>query len=164
MPYITHAQLADRPGARELAEVASPPHEPMVPYALMDAALAGEDTSAWSAGEIARCGVAIERIDSAVAAAQARIDGYLAVRGYLPLDPVPTIVVEWTRAMARYVLHQDRIADDSDPVLRGYREAIRLLEELAAGRFHLGIAPAAPAAQVTYRPGSRPIRDAMRDY
>ena len=75
MGYITHAQLAERPGARELAQVATAQHERLVPYELMEAALTGGDTSAWPAEDVQRAEDAIKRIDDAVADAVAVIDG-----------------------------------------------------------------------------------------
>lgn len=139
MSYITHAQLAERPGARELAEVATPAHLRMVPYELMAAALTGSDRSAWTAEENERADAALERIDDAIKDAQAMIDGFLALRGYLPLDPVPGIVTAWCRAITRYKLHQHRLStDDKDPIVRDYRDAMKLLQLTADGKFSLG--------------------------
>lgn len=139
MSYITHAQLAERPGARELSEVATAQHERMVPYELMEAALTGGDTSSWSAEEIARAEDAIQRIDDAVADADAVIDGYLAKRGYLPLVPVPPMVSVWCRAIARYYLHQHLLgSEDKHPIIRDYKDALRFLQLTADGKFSLG--------------------------
>ena len=139
MAYISYAQLAERPGARELAEVASPAHEPMVPYELMELALQGEDMSSYTAEEISRATAALARIDDAVTDATALIDGYLATKGYLPLDPVPTIVTAWCRAIARYLLHQDLQASDStNPIIRDYQDALSQLKQTANGTFSLG--------------------------
>ena len=49
MSYITPAELAERPGARELAQIASAEHQAVVEAALMDATLRGTDRS----GEVA---------------------------------------------------------------------------------------------------------------
>lgn len=140
MPYITHTELAERPGARELAERASDEHGQLVPYALMDAALRGQEVSAWPADEVAAAERALARIDDAVAEADALIDGFLAKRGYaLPLAPVPGIVGAWSRAIARYLLHKGRISlESSDPIVRDYRDALRLLQQTADGKFSLG--------------------------
>lgn len=138
--YITHADLVERPGARELAEVATAQHEQLVPYELMEQTLLGGNRAAWNAGEIARADEALARIDDATKRAGELIDGYLVRRGYLPLAvPPPGIVVEWCRAIARYYLHQNRIADEkSDPIARDYRDALRLLQQTADGKFFLG--------------------------
>ncbi len=139
MSYITHAQLNERPGALELSQVATALHERAVPAELMEAALTGGDTSSWSADEIARAQDAIQRIDDAVADAVAVIDGYLAKRGYLPLDPVPPMVSVWCRAITRYYLHQNNSGtDDKDPIVRDYKDALRFLQLTADGKFSLG--------------------------
>ena len=93
MPYITHTDLADSPGALELAEVASDEHRAPVRAELLDALLRGHDTSIWPAEDVAGAQTAVQRIDAAVTDAQAIIDGYLAKRGYaLPLAPAPSLV------------------------------------------------------------------------
>ena len=144
MPYITHAELAESPGAQELAQVASDAHQRPVAAELLDALLRGRDTSAWAADDVTAGQRALARIDAAVADADAVIDGYLAKRGYaLPLDaagaPVHRLVGAWSRAIARYMLHKDRlVGDGKDPIERAWRDALRLLGEAAAGRFALG--------------------------
>lgn len=140
MPYVTHLQLAERPGARELAQVASADHRELVDYGLMDVALRGEDQSAWSADEQAAAAAALVRIDDAVLEADGTIDGFLAQRGYtLPLSPVPVIVAAWSRAIARYFLHKGRQSlEKDDPIVRDYRDALRLLQLVAEGKFSLG--------------------------
>ncbi|MCO1335471.1 DUF1320 domain-containing protein [Microbulbifer sp. OS29] len=138
--YISHAQLAERPGARELAEVASPAHEALVDYDLMQATLLGADRSTWSAAEIIVADNALVRIDDAISDAKSVIDGFLGRRGYLPLDPVPGIVTTWARAICRYLLHQDRVSGESDdPIVRDYRDALKLLQLTADGKFSLGL-------------------------
>lgn len=138
--YISHAQLAERPGARELAQVATAAHEHLVSYELMEATLLGGDRSAWSPEEIAIADDAVQRIDDAVNDAGSLIDGYLVKRGYsVPLDPVPDLVVTWARWITRYLLHQDRITDErGDPIVRDYRDALKFLQQVANGQFSLG--------------------------
>lgn len=138
--YLTHAQLAERPGARELAQVASERHETPVAADLMAATLRGEDRSAWTAPQIAAADAALARIDEAATEADSLIDGFLVGRDYtLPLAPVPTLVTGWARAIVRYKLHQERISDpDTDPIVRDYRDALRLLALVQQGKFHLG--------------------------
>lgn len=140
MQYISAAQLAERPGAQELAQVATALHLRMVPAELMEATLRGGDRSAWTVDELAAADDALQRIDDAVTQAESLIDGYLAQRSYpLPLSPVPGLVSGWTRDIARYLLHKDRRGiEDSDPIVRAYRDALRFLELTAAGRFSLG--------------------------
>ena len=140
MPYITHAELAENPGALELSEVASDEHTQPVAAGLLDALLRGQDVGAWPADDVAAAQRAVARIDAAVADADAVIDGYLAKRGYaLPLAaPVHRLVVVWSRDIARHTLHKNRLADDGkDPIQRAYRDALRLLQQVADGRFAL---------------------------
>ena len=140
MPYITHADLAESPGALELSEVASDEHRPLVPAELLDALLRGGDVSSWPADTVGEAQRAITRIDSAVADACSVIDGFLAKRGYaLPLSPVPPLVVAWCRSIARYMLHKNRTSMESkDPIARAYTDAMRLLQQTADGKFSLG--------------------------
>jgi phage gp36-like protein len=139
MPYITHAELAENPGALELCEVASDEHAQPVPAPLLDALLRGQDVADWAAADVAAAQRALARIDAAVADAGAVIDGYLAKRGYaLPLQPVHRLVTTWARDIARHTLHKNRLADDGkDPIQRAWRDALRLLQQVADGRFAL---------------------------
>lgn len=140
MEYITADQLAERPGARELSQVATRADQRPVDWALMEATLRGADRTAWDVDEVALADDAMQRIEDAVIEAQSLIDGHLARRGYtLPLDPVPELVTGWTRDIARYLLHKDRSGvDAADAVGRGYRDAMKLLEMTATGKFSLG--------------------------
>jgi phage gp36-like protein len=142
MQYITAAALAERPGARELAQVATAEHQRMVPFELMEATLRGTDRSSWTADQVAVADDALRRIEDAVSQAESIIDGYLARRGYpLPLSPAPELVTGWTRDIARYLLHKDRGGkEDTDPIVRAYRDALKFLELIAAGKFSLGAA------------------------
>lgn len=140
MPYITHAELAERPGARELAQVATAEHKPIVDYGLMDATLRDLDRAAWTVPELEVADAALARIDDAIQDADALIDGFLVRRGYpLPLNPVPSVVVVWSRAITRYHLHKDRKSmEATDPIVRDYRDALKLLQLTADGKFSLG--------------------------
>lgn len=140
MAYVSHLQLAARPGARELAQVASPDHAAVVTDELMDATLRGGDRSAWSDSERAQADAALARIDEIVTQADSLIDGFLVKRGYpLPLAPVPPLVAAWATAIARYLLHKDRISDEkTDPIARDYRDAMKLLQLTSTGQFSLG--------------------------
>ena len=157
MPYITTTELAERPGAREIAQAASSATAPVVDYGLMDATLRGSDRTAWTTEQIAAADAALRRVEDAVAEAEAVIDGYLAQRGYtLPLVLPPTstgksLLTAWSRAIARYLLLGQRQADESkDPVARDYRDALKMLGQLAAGKLSLGgTDPAAPANAVS---------------
>jgi phage gp36-like protein len=169
VPYVSLPDLAERPGARELAQVASREHGQIVDYALMDATLRGTARTAWGSAAQADADAAAARITDAVAEADALIDGFLARRGYLPLDPVPGVVTAWSRAIARYLLHKGRISDDKDPIVRDYRDALRLLQLTADGKFSLGADDAALAANrqgdVRFVGGSKVFgRDSLRGF
>lgn len=141
MPYVTHAKLAESIGAHELTQVASDEDAPPVKVEILNALLRGLDTSTYAPLEVQAGVRAIERIDAQVIAADALIDGYLAKRGYaLPLVPVHILISAWSTAITRYNLHKNRlVGDGKDPVERAYRDALRLLGEVAAGRFALGL-------------------------
>ena len=138
--YVTHAELAENPGALELSEVASDEHAQPVAAGLLDALLRGQDVGAWPPADVAAAQRALARIDDAVMDADAVIDGYLAKRGYaLPLAPVPGLVTAWCRGIARYMLHKNRrTMEATDRIARGYTDALRLLQQTADGKFSLG--------------------------
>ncbi|SIQ30877.1 gp436 family protein [Marinobacterium stanieri] len=139
MSYITHEQLAKRPGVRELAQVATPEHESIVDSELMEATLTGADRSAWSIEDIEVADEALSAIEDAMVDAKSVIDGFLSRRGYLPLTSVPPIVNTWARVIVRYMLHKDRIGDSKDdPIVRDYQDAMKLLQLTADGKFSLG--------------------------
>lgn len=140
MQYITPDDLAERPGAHELAQVATKADERQVVTALMEATLRSGDRSAWPADQVAVADDALQRIQDAVSEAESIIDGSLAKRSYpLPLSPVPRLVTGWTRDIARYLLHKDRGGkEDSDPIVRNYRDALKFLALIVKGEFSLG--------------------------
>ena len=140
MQYITPDDLAERPGARELAQVATKEGARQVATELMEATLRGGDRSTWPADQVAVADDALQRIQDAVTEAESIIDGSLAKRSYpLPLSPVPRLVTGWTRDIARYLLHKDRGGkEDTDPVVRNYRDALKFLAMIVKGEFSLG--------------------------
>ena len=93
MPYITHADLAESPGALELAEVASDEHRAPVRAELLNAVLRGHDTSAWPAEDVAAAQNAVQHIDTAITDAATMINNYLTKHNYaLPLTPIPNLI------------------------------------------------------------------------
>ncbi|MCL1960670.1 MAG: DUF1320 domain-containing protein [Desulfovibrionaceae bacterium] len=159
MPYITHAQLAESPGALELSQVASDEHAPPVAPELLEALLRRRRAAAWPRDEVAAARRALARIDDAVSDAGAVIDGYLAKRGYkLPLAPVHRLVTAWCRAIARYNLHKNRLAPEGkDPIERAWRDALRLLQQVADGKFALGAGDAVAVDKLDARFCSAPL-------
>ncbi|MTI74724.1 MAG: DUF1320 domain-containing protein [Stenotrophomonas sp.] len=140
MPYVTLLQLSEMPGALELAQVASDKHGALVDAALLELTLLNGDRSAYPPEEIAGADRARERIEQASTEADALIDGYLGKRYTLPLANAPGILTTWARAIVRYKLHGDRLSTEgNDPIVRDYKDALKFLEQIAAGKFSLGI-------------------------
>lgn len=172
--YCTPAQLADAKLALELAEVATPDRMGLPPEAVMDAVLRGTDTSGYDADDVAAAQAALVVIEKAVADASGVIDGYLRVRKpvpyTVPLNPVPDIVQVWTRWIARYLLHKDRVntEEKTDPVVRDYKEAIRFLEQIRDGKFALGandpLPPPSGGMPMTTGPDRTFSADTLRDF
>lgn len=167
--YVTLIQLAERPGALELAQLASPKHEAVVDAELLDLTLRGLLRTDYSAAEIAAADAVVARIVEAATEATSRIDGYLRQRGYaLPLIPVPTLVAGWCRDITRYLLSGDRPTDDtSDPVVRGYRDAMKLLEQVSKGQFSLGANDVVAGSErpiLTSTPGRQFTGDSLSDF
>ncbi|MCE7915417.1 MAG: DUF1320 domain-containing protein [Nitrosomonas sp. PRO4] len=76
-------------------------------------------------------------VSRALADADARINGYLAVRYSLPLAaPLPTELERLACDIARYALYEDRV---TEIVKERYQDAIALLRDVAAGKAELGL-------------------------
>lgn len=145
MSYITLTELLKSPGATELAQVAGPEHMVVVPPDLLVATIAGSDRSAWSSEQQAAADAAVVTITAARDDAGQLIDSYLRTRYTLPLADDQPVLRRLQRAITRHDLHRHRV-DKDHPISLAYRDAVRLLEQIAAGRVTLGAAdPAAPA-------------------
>ena len=135
--YVTPAQLIDgSQAAQELAELYE------IDAALLVATIEATDRTAWTPEEIAAADAALDSIVRFTLQAGGEIDARLAQRGYtLPQDPVqfPVLAV-WGRAIARYHLHRKRDlkAEETGRIERDYRDAIRSLDLVAAGKLSLG--------------------------
>lgn len=142
--YCTPAQLADAKISRELAQLATPDRYPVVDDALFEATLRGQDRSSYDPADVAIADLALAHVEKALTDADGVIEGYLSLRKptpyTLPLSPVPGIVVVWARQIARYLLSKDRVGtrEETDPVVRDYRDALRFLELSRDGKFSLG--------------------------
>lgn len=140
MDYVTLLQLADLPGALELAQVASDKHAAQVAAPLMELTLTGGDRSAYTAEQIASADSAKSRIQQTVTESSQVIDGYIGRRYTLPLASVPGILTTWARAITRYMLHGTRKSlEATDPIVRDYKDAIKFLTQVAEGKFSLGL-------------------------
>ena len=84
-------------------------------------------------------------ISRAIADADAVVDVYCHERYTVPLTPVPAMIRRVSVDIAIYNLYSRR--DDSAPETRQdrYKEALRFLEKVAAGKIGLGVATPAPA-------------------
>ncbi|AQZ95560.1 gp436 family protein [Halopseudomonas phragmitis] len=170
MPYLTLTELADRPGAEELAQVATPRRYRAVDADLLDALLRSGDVSGWPVEDVQIAELAIAVIDDAMVTAQGTIDGFLVRRGYsLPLTKRYGIVTGWARAITRYHLHKDRLsAEQTDPIVRDYRDALKFLQLVAEGKFSLGpddpLTPTTSGAPLFKAPPRTFSHDTLKDY
>lgn len=169
MTSITLAELAERPGAVELAQVTQQPGEAAISPVALALLMRGEDIAAVPEVDITAARAAIRRIEDVMEEAQGVIDGYLRQGGYaLPLPRIPLILKGWARAIVRYRLHAYRISDEkSDPIVRDYRDALKLLELTATGKFSLGIGDTRPVAggrPAVTGPGRTFSMDSLQDY
>lgn len=168
--YVTLAELAERPGAKELAQAATPERFRAVDPALLDALLRDQDISSWPADEVEVAELTKQAIVAEVVAAGGLIDGFLARRGYtLPLTRTYSVVTGWARAIARYKLHQARLSTErDDPIVRDYRDALALLKLVAEGKFSLGtedpLTPPSSGAPDYSKPARVFSHDSLRDF
>lgn len=118
MTYATQADLTERFGSVELAQLTDRASGQVIDTAVLDRALADAD---------------------------AEINSYLATRYALPLATTPTVLVRLAADMARYRLFDDRV---TDAVRQRYQDAVSLLKRLASGEVRLDGAntPPEPAA------------------
>jgi len=133
--YLTAQELMERFDAAELAQVAPPQSMARVSAELMRATILGEDTSAFPADEVEAAAAGLQRIDDALADASQEIDGRLARRYTLPLDPVPSLMKRVAANTARFFLHDDSATEE---IRKRYEDSIRTLKALAAGDMRLG--------------------------
>ena len=93
-------------------------------------------------------------LDAALAQATAEIDGYLGGRYPLPLARTPAVLTGYACDIARYRLCSSG-ALTTDDIRDRYRDAVRFLEHVAAGRVTLGGMPggsvATPARTVQFQ-------------
>lgn len=87
-----------------------------------------------------------EVIQLAITHATETIDGYLRSRYVLPLATVPTIVRNIALQLARYWLYARRPEGKGLPetVKETHKQALKDLEAIASGKFHLGLAGLEP--------------------
>jgi phage gp36-like protein len=115
MPYATQADLVTRFGSTELAQLTD-----RVAGTTIDASV----------------------VATALADADALIDGYLAQRYALPVSPVPPLLLRVAADVTRFLLHGNAA---TDAVRGAYDDALRVLRDLSAGKATLPGAAVAPA-------------------
>lgn len=134
MTYATQADLVERFGTTELAQLTDP--------------AAGATINATT---VAR----------ALGDADAEIDARIAQRYALPLASTPLVLVRVAADLARYFLWDARA---SEQVRNRYKDAIALLNQMASGAVQLGgaaaLAPAAGSVAVLARAPARQFTDA----
>lgn len=136
--YCTLSDLIDRFGRDELVQLTD---RAAVPTGDIDAAV----------------------VERAIGDAGQLIDGYVAGRYRLPLDPLPDLVRRIACDLARFYLHSN---DPTEAVKDAHKEALRLLDRIAGGTVTLqaaGIggtlaAPAGAPTLAAFMPGGdRPM-------
>lgn len=93
-------------------------------------------------GETATGTVDADVVNRAISDADALIDGYLAGRYVLPLSVTPAIIGTISRQITIWNLY---IYKPDDKIAADYKEAIRQLQQIAAGTLKLDAAGVAPA-------------------
>jgi len=88
--------------------------------------------------------VSESRVESAIASADAEIDGLIGGRYTLPLDPVPAILRDLSVDIAVYNLYSRRMQNVPDNRLLRYQQRVAFLKLVATGTATLG--PADPSA------------------
>lgn len=117
MTYALQADLVDRFGSTEIAQLTD-----RINGTVIDATVLGR----------------------ALADADAEIDSYLAARYSLPLASAPVALVRVAADIARYRLFDDRV---TDAVRARYQDAVTYLKQISLGNVVIdGAAPLTPAA------------------
>ncbi|EPX84573.1 Mu-like prophage protein gp36 [Rubellimicrobium thermophilum DSM 16684] len=93
-------------------------------------------------GTVATGTVDPDAVARALADADAVIDGYLAGRYVLPLAAVPALIADLAAAIAIWKLH---IGQPDPKIEADYRDALKLLRDIADGRLRISAAGAEPA-------------------
>jgi phage gp36-like protein len=138
VPYATQQNLVDRFGEAEIKQIAD-----------------RDGDGAIDAGVVAK----------ALADAEAEIDSYIGNVYQLPLASVPARVVDLAQDLALYKLYASNPPED---VVRRYRDAIRFLEAVSAGKAVLpgldGAPPPSAGAGVAVSAPERVFtRDTLKD-
>lgn len=129
-----------------------------ITLAMLETLAAGGDMSGYEEDEQAAATAALSKIDEAISSADGEIDGYLATRYPVPLDPVPALISKFSADIAIYNLYS-RVAE-TIPETRSdrYKNAIRTLEKISEGKIKLGAEVEPPAKATTTAQVTGPAR------
>lgn len=79
-----------------------------------------------------------EKVDEAIADADAIIDSHLSERYSVPLVSVPKLIKRLSADLAIYNLYSRKYDTEMPDAMRNrYKDAIAMLEKIASGRMHL---------------------------
>ena len=93
-----------------------------------------------------------QRLEEAVAQADADIDAYLSGKYTVPLTPVPAVVKKLSADIAVYNLYSRRLEKIPETRSERYKNAVRMLEGIAKGTISVGAATAPEPAGDTGGP------------
>lgn len=147
MTYATAANLLERFDAEEIAQRADRSIPRLVTAPMLVTAAGGGDMSGYTAPEQAAAAAVLALVDGALADADSEIDGYVATRYSVPLNPAPSIVKRLACDLARYHLYDDQA---TETIQKRRDAAVAVLRDIAGGKVSLGTTAAggtAPAAQ-----------------
>lgn len=88
-------------------------------------------------------------VEAAIKEAEELVDSHIRERYPVPFDATPTLVKSWTVAIARHSLYCRRPDGQElpDGVVRGYSDALRMLDLVRARKLSLGIQAGEQAGQ-----------------
>lgn len=158
MSYATPLQLIGWFGGTELGETAAPDDARAISPALMRLTIDGGNRSAWSAEEIAAADQALINIQTALADASKRMDGYISARYTLPLAEEVVTGSDLPRIcgdIARLLLMRSNPREEA---IRRETAALGWLRDVSKGIVKLGndvVAPVNGAGSPMTRQGVR---------
>ena len=88
-------------------------------------------------------------VTAIILAASAEVDGYIGRRYALPLASVPELVKQLAIRVTLFRLHGRRPGAMTDALQDDYKDARRMLEEIASGTLTLGVQPEANPSERT---------------
>lgn len=135
MTYATATNLLERFDPEELAQRADRSIPRLVTAAMLSTAAAGGDMSGYTAPEQAATAAVLTLINGALSDADSEIDGYVATRYSVPLNPAPSIVKRLACDLARHHLYDDQV---TETIQKRRDSAVAVLRDIAAGKVSLG--------------------------